>query len=154
MVEQHRLGAHHVAHGDDRKIQTPRRSGRRIGRSRTGAAHAAANHVRADNKIPPGIDRTPGSDHSFPPTRFAGHRVVVHRVLIAGERMANKHSIVALGVERAVGLVGDLQRREIDATVEPKRIIRRKAHQERMRMVRFAPAVGEVERRTSLGHVR
>ena len=60
MVEQHRLGAHHVAHSDDRKIQTPRRSGRRIGRSRTGAAHAPANHVRADNKIPPGIDRTPG----------------------------------------------------------------------------------------------
>ena len=75
-------------------------------------------------------------------------------MLIAGERMANKHSIVALGVERAVGLVGDLQRREIDATVEPKRIVRRKAHQERMRMVRFAPAVGEVERRTCFGHVR
>jgi hypothetical protein len=31
MIEQHRLGAHHVADGNDRKIEPPRRAGRGIG---------------------------------------------------------------------------------------------------------------------------
>ncbi len=116
------------------------------------ATHAAADDIRADDKIALGIDRTPWSDHGFPPARFPCHRVIVDHVLIASKRVADKDGVVALGVERTVGLVGDLQRPKIDAAVERQRIIRRKADQQRMRVVRFAPAIGEIERRASLGH--
>ena len=78
--------------------------------------------------------------------------MVVDDVLIAGERMADENGIAALGVERAVSLVGDLQRAEVDAGIEPQRIVRRKAHDQRMRMVRFARAVGEIERGAGLCH--
>ncbi len=50
-VEQHGLRAHHVGNGDDRKIQPPRLAGRGIGRGRTGRAHAAADHVGADDEV-------------------------------------------------------------------------------------------------------
>ena len=42
-------------------------------------------------------------------------------VLVAGQRVADQHGVGALGVERAVGLVGDLERRQLDAGVEPQR---------------------------------
>ena len=77
---------------------------------------------------------------------------VVDDVLIAGQRVANQDGIAARGVERAVGLIGDLPRAEIDAGVEPQRIVRRKAHHRRMRIVRFARAVGKIERGADVGH--
>jgi len=49
--------------------------------------------------------------------------MVVDQVLIAGQRVTDKNRVAALGVERAVGLIGDLQRREIHAGVEPQRIV-------------------------------
>ena len=67
MIEQHRLRAHHVAHGDDGKVEAPRHAGRRIGRGRTGRAHAAADDIRADDEIAFGIDRPAGTDHGLPP---------------------------------------------------------------------------------------
>src|SRR6202167_2623982 len=78
----------------------------------------------------------------------------VEHVLVAGQRVADQHGIGALGIERAVSLVGDLQRAEIDAGIEPQRIVRRKPHQRRMRRVRFARAVGKIERGAGLGHER
>ena len=78
--------------------------------------------------------------------------MVVDDVLIAGERMANQDRVAARRVELAVSLVGDLQRAEIDAGVQPQRIIRRKTHDRRMRVVRFAGAVGEIERGADVGH--
>ena len=50
-VEQHRLGAHHVADGDEREIEAPGRARRRVGRGRAGRAHAAAEHVGADDEV-------------------------------------------------------------------------------------------------------
>jgi hypothetical protein len=78
--------------------------------------------------------------------------MVIDDVLIAGERVADENGIAALGVECAVSLVRDLQWAEIDAGIEPQRIVRRKAHDQRMRMVRFARAVGEIERGAGLCH--
>ena len=111
MVEQHRLRAHHVADGDDREIEAPGLAGRRIGRGRPGGAHAGADHVRADDEIALGVDRPAGADHGLPPARLAGDRMDVGDVLVAGQRVADQHRVAALGIERAVGLVGDLERR-------------------------------------------
>ena len=52
----------------------------------------------------------------------------------------------ALGVERAVGLVGDLERRERDAGIELERLVGAEAHDQRMRVVRLAHAVGAIAR--------
>ena len=93
-----------------------------------GGAHAAADHVRADHEIAFGVDRPAGPDHGLPPARLARDRMQVGDVLIAGERVADQHRIAALGVERAVGLIGDLERREIDAGIEPQRLVEPEAH--------------------------
>ena len=60
-------------------------------------------------------------------------------VLVAGQRVADQHRVGALGVERAVGLVGDLERRELDAGVELQRLVGAEArHQRIARLVRLA----------------
>ena len=63
MVEQHGLGAHHVADGDDRQVERIRLGRLRIDRRRAGRAHAAAKHIGADDKIAVGVDRPAGPDH-------------------------------------------------------------------------------------------
>ncbi len=72
----------------------------------------------ADDEITLGVDRPAGSDHRFPPAGLAGNRMDIGDVLIAGQRMADQDGVRALGIERTIGLVGDLERREIDARVE------------------------------------
>ena len=42
-------------------------------------------------------------------------------VLVAGQRMADQDRVRPVGVERAIGLVGDRERPEIDAAIEPQR---------------------------------
>ena len=69
MVEQHRLRAHHVADGDDREVEPIGLAGRRIGRGRAGRAHAAADHVGADDEVAVGVDRLAGADHARPTSR-------------------------------------------------------------------------------------
>ena len=73
-------------------------------------------------------------------------------MLIAGERVGDEDGIAARGVERAVGLIGDLQRGEIDPGIEPQRIVGGKTHDQRMRMVRLALAVGAIERGVGFNH--
>ena len=74
-----------------------------------GGAHAGADHVRADHEIALGVDRLAGADHGLPPAGLLRDRMHVGDVLVAGERVADQHRIAALGVERAVGLIGDLE---------------------------------------------
>ena len=78
--------------------------------------------------------------------------MIVDRVLIAGQRMADQNGIVALGVERAVSLVGNLQRTEVNPGIKPQRIVCRKAHDQRVRVIRLARTVGAIERGAGLGH--
>ena len=61
--------------GDERKIQPPGLAGRRIVRGRAGRPHAAADHIRADDEIPVGIERLAGTDHGLPPAGLAGQRM-------------------------------------------------------------------------------
>ena len=123
LVEQHRLSPHHVAYGDDGKFQAPRLAGLRVGRGRAARAHAGADHVRADDEVALGVDRLAGTDHGLPPAGLAGHRIGTCHVLVAGQRMADQHRVAAGGVERAVGLVGDLERRQRHAGVELERTV-------------------------------
>ena len=114
-------------------------------------AHAGADHVRADHEIALGVDRPARPDHGLPPARLLGHRMDVGDVLVAGEGVADQHRVAALGVERAVGLIGDLERGEIDAGIEPKRLVHAEADDERMRIVRLARAVGGIKGNADIG---
>ena len=107
MVEQPRLRAHHVAHGDDGKIESVGPPGGRVDRARSGRAHAAADDVGAEHEIAVGVDRLAGADHGLPPAGLAGDGMDVGHVLVAGQRMADEHEIRLRGVECAVGLIGD-----------------------------------------------
>jgi hypothetical protein len=78
--------------------------------------------------------------------------MIIDRMLVAGERMADEDRIAAFGIERAVGLVSDLQRAKIEAGVKTQRIIWPKANDQRMRLVRFTRAVGEIKRRAGVAH--
>ncbi len=141
MVEQHRLGADHVAHCDHRKVQAPGLAGPRIGRSRTGGSHAGAQHVGADHEVAVGIDRPARAHHGLPPARLAGDRMRIGHVLVAGECMAHQDGIAALRIERSISLVGDLERRELDAGIELERTVGTKSDDQGARLVGFAHAV-------------
>ena len=106
MIEQPRLRPHHVGDGDDRELEPVRAPGRRVDRARPGRAHAAADHVRADDEEAIGVDRLARADHDLPPARLAGDRMGVGDMLVAGQRMTDQHEVRLGGVERAVGLIG------------------------------------------------
>jgi hypothetical protein len=152
-VEQHGLGPHHVANGDDGKIEPEHFAGLRIGRGRSGRAHAGAHHVRADDEIALRVDRFARPDHALPPARLPGDGVHVGDVLVAGERMADQHRVGAIGIERPIGLIRDLERRERHAGVELERRVRTKAHDRRMRMLRFAQTKVALVFERGLGHL-
>ena len=126
VLEQALLRPHHVAHGDDRERQGPGLAGRRVDVLRPGGSHAAAEHIGADEEIALGVEHAAGADQGLPPAGLAGDRMRVGGVLVAGQRMADQDRVRALGVERAVGLVGDRERAEIDPAIEPQRV----AHQQ------------------------
>ena len=141
-VEQHGLGAHHVADRDEREIHRPRPAGRRIGRGRAGRAHAAADDIGADNEEPPRIDRLAGADHGLPPAGLARDRVDVGDVLVAGQRVADENGVGAVGVELAIGLVGDLPGSQRGARIEGERLVRAEARHRARRLVGLSQALG------------
>ena len=122
MVDQFRLRAHHVANGDDREFEPEGLACSRIGGGRAGGAHAAANHVRTDDEIALGIDGLAGPDHGRPPARFVRHGIDVGDVLIARQGVADEDGVGLVGVQRAIGLVGDRQRKDIHAGVRRQRL--------------------------------
>ena len=73
-------------------------------------------------------------------------------MLVAGERMADQHRIGALGVERAVSLVGDLIGAEFDPGVELERLVDAKMSDQRVvRKIRLAWCIRRVKRATQIG---
>jgi hypothetical protein len=74
-------------------------------------------------------------------------------MLIAGQRMTDQHRIAALGVERAIGLIGDLEGRKIDTGVELERLVGTEPHDRRTRVVGLAHAPGRFKRGAYLGHL-
>ena len=123
VIEQCRLGAHHVAHGHHRKAQVPRLAGRRIAGERAGRAHAAAQHIDADDEVVRRIEHLARPDQALPPAFLAGHRMLFGHELVEGQGMADQDGVGLLRIERAVGLVGHPIGAELDAAVEPERAL-------------------------------
>ena len=72
-------------------------------------------------------------------------------MLIAGQRMADQNRVGAIGVELAIGLVGDLERGEIDAAVEPQRLVGAEQRDLRARMIDLMRPIVGTDRGTGYG---
>ena len=117
-VQQAGLRAHHVADGDDRKINRPRILGCGIQAGRTRRAHATAQHIGANDKEAVRIKRFSRPHHAGPPTGLAGHRIDIGDMLVARQSVAYQNRIAAILVQRAIGLIGYLPRRQSKAAIE------------------------------------
>ena len=69
-------------------------------------------------------------------------------MLIAGQRMEDQNGIGTFRIELAIGLVGDLERRKIDAAIEPQRPIYAERGHQRTRMIRLVRSLLGMDRRT------
>ncbi|MCY1370744.1 hypothetical protein D9M69_578490 [compost metagenome] len=75
---------------------------------RAGRAEAGAEVVDADHEEAVGVQRLARAHHVVPPALGAGLALVHARDVVRGvERMAHQHRVAALGVEGAVGFVGE-----------------------------------------------
>ncbi len=124
LLDQHGLGADHVGDGDHRKGQAEGLAGRRVGGGRAGRAHAAAEHVRADDEVALRVERQPRPDHPVPPAGLAGQRVFRGDVLVRGQGVADEDRVAAIGVESSVSLEGDIDALEPCAGVQAQRPVR------------------------------
>ena len=114
---QHRLRPHHVGNRNGRKIRPPHRTVR-AHRVRPRRSHAAAQHIAANDEKPVRIDRPSGPHQRIPPARLAGHRMRLGYILVAGQRMAHQHRVAARCVQRAIGPVRQIDRRQRLAAFE------------------------------------
>ena len=107
VIDQAHLRIDHVADGDDGEVEAVGLARARVDRGGPRRAHAAAEDVGADDEEAVGVDRLAGADERRPPAGLAGHRVLARDVLVARQRVADEDGVGLVGVERAVGLVGD-----------------------------------------------
>ena len=76
---------------------------------------------------------------------FAGDRMGLGDELVQGQRMADQHGVRLVGIERAVGLVGQGEGAQLDAAIEPQATLRAEYG-------RLAGAQGEGAGRGAGGH--
>ena len=62
-------------------------------------------------------------------------------MLIAGQRVADQDGVRPVGIELAIGLIGDLERREVDAAIEPQRLVGAELRDLRSRMIDLVRAL-------------
>ena len=74
-------------------------------------------------------------------------RMRIVDMLIAGQRMADQNGVGTIRVQFAIGLVGDLERRQIDAAIELQRLVRAELRHLRSRMIGFMGAILAMDRR-------
>jgi len=123
MVDQPLLRPHHVVYRHRRKIDAPQPFPIVARAARAGGAHAAAQHIGADDEVAAGVQRLAGTDHHVPPAVLAGDRVALGDILVAGQGMADQHGIGALGVQRAVGAVGDRHPPQPRAAIQRRAVL-------------------------------
>ena len=100
------LRSHHVADGDDREIQRiglPRRWVGRGGPVVPMQPPITLAQITKKRFKPPGWPM-----HQRKPLAGLPAQLVVRHMLVAGERMADQDRVGLVGIERAVGLIGDL----------------------------------------------
>ena len=61
--------------------------------------------------------------------------MIIRNMLVARQRVADQDRVRLVDVERAIGLVGNLKRRQRDAAIEHQRMIRPKTHNEARRIL-------------------
>ena len=106
------MRAHHVADRHRRKIRAPRPAKPapcRIGHftARPGGAHAAAQHIGADQEVTIRIQRPAGADDILPPAGLARDGVGFGDILITRQRVADQHRIAGRCIEPPIGAIGD-----------------------------------------------
>ncbi|MNV60208.1 hypothetical protein D3C71_1526630 [compost metagenome] len=108
-VEQPRLGIDPVLDGDHGEIRAVDAAGVRVLVHGPGRAKARSQVVDADHEEAVGIDRLARADHVVPPA-LAFRLVGIHAGHMVGgvEGMAHQHRVRAVGVELAIGLVGEV----------------------------------------------
>jgi len=123
-INEAHLRIDNIADGDHWEIKAVGAPCRRIDRGRSGRPHAAAENVGADHKEAVGVDGPAGSDQRRPPAGLVGQWVRIGGVLVTGQRMADENRIGAVGIQRAVGLVGDVEGRQRLPAIEAQRRVR------------------------------
>ena len=122
VIDELLLCTHDVGDRDHRKRQAPGPAGRGIDLHGAARAHASPQHVRADQEIFFRVEHFAGSDQRRPPAGLARHGVRIGNVLVAGQGVTDQDRVRALGVERAVGLIGNGVGPEPGTTVEHQRL--------------------------------
>ena len=120
MIEQPRLRRHHVGYGDHREVHRKRLTGPWISAGRARAAHAAAQHIGADHEPIIRVHRLARPHQPRPPAGLAGARVGAGNILIEREGVADQDGIGAIGVEPAIGFIGDGEIRQHAAAGQRK----------------------------------
>ena len=123
VAQQRAVHAHEVGDGEEREAQPVRLAAGRVDRHRARRAAAAAEQVRGDDEEAVRVERLAGADEVVPPAGPLRVAVVPGRVGVAGQGVADEDGVGAVGVELAVGLVGDLDRRQRRAGVEHERVV-------------------------------
>ena len=101
------------------KSRAVRLAGGGVLRGRPGAPAAAADHVGADDEVLVGVESLAGTDHHVPPARaLVVGAVQPGDVGVAGEGVGDEDGVVLALVQRAVGLVGERERRQRAAPFE------------------------------------
>ena len=107
MIKQPCLRFHHVGDGDHREIHRERLARTRIDARWPGGAHAAAEHIGADHEPMFGIDRLARPHQPRPPAGLARNGVGAGQILIPGQRVAHQDGVGGVGVQLAIGFIGD-----------------------------------------------
>ena len=123
MIDQAFLRCHHVADGDDGKVEPIGPTRRRIDRGGASRSHATADDIGADDVEPVGIDGFARPDQNLPPAGLFRYRVHVGDVLVARQGVADQDGVRFVGVELAVGLVCDRERRKGAPAIEGQRAV-------------------------------
>ena len=123
-VGEPRLRIDPVLDRDHRKVRAVGLAGLGVDAGGAGGAEAAAEIVHANDEESAGIERLARPDHVVPPAdvfRIVG--VKAGDVVGSVERVADQHGVRFIGVERAVGLVGEVVGIEHRAAPECERRI-------------------------------
>ena len=121
LFQQQTVDFDNIAHGNFGKTGAVRDACFRVDGRGTGRAHATAQDVGTDDKVAVCIDTAAGADHVIPPAAGFSRIVMFARDMgVAGQRMADKHDIVARLVQRPARFVGNIDLPEDFAVVQAK----------------------------------